>query len=146
MTRKAVVTWMLMIPIAILNGGLRNSLIKPRSGELAAHQISVVTGSLAFFTLVFLMLRHDAPAKTDRWLLGLGGVWVSATIAFEFVFGHFVMKNPWSRLLADYNIREGRLWTVVLLVIALAPLAVKRIVNARQDQGDAVSGHHAAAS
>ncbi|HYH12451.1 MAG TPA: hypothetical protein VD789_08875 [Thermomicrobiales bacterium] len=146
MIRRAIVTWVLMVPIAILNGGLRESLVEPQVGERAANQISVVTGSLAFFTLIYVMLRRNAPAKTDRWLLGLGGAWVAATVVFEFVFGHLVMGKAWSYLLADYNVLEGRLWPVVLVVVGIAPLAVKRIANTRHDLGDPVGGHHAAAS
>lgn len=112
--------------------------------HLAAHQISVVTGSLGFFALVYIMLRHEVPAKADRWLLGLGSVWVLATVIFEFVFGHFVMGHSWSRLLADYNILQGRLWTVVLAVVAVAPLAVKRIVTRRHGSARTVDQEHAA--
>lgn len=144
MIRKAIVTWLLMIPIAILNGGLRETLVKPHVGDLAAHQISVVTGSLGFFALVYIMLRHEVPAKADRWLLGLGSVWVMATVIFEFIFGHFVMGHSWSRLLADYNILQGRLWTVVLAVVAVAPLAVKRIVTRRHGSARTVDQEHAA--
>lgn len=32
------------------------------------------------------------------------------------------MKNPWSELLRDYNIHQGRLWVLVLVFITLAPL------------------------
>ena len=133
MIRKAMLAWLLMIPVAILNGGLRQALFVPAVGVLAGHQLSVLTGSIAFLALVYATLHRDAPRYTDRWLLGLGAVWVAATIVFEFGFGHWVMGHPWSRLLADYNIFAGRLWTIVLAVIAIAPLAVKRIATHRRD-------------
>ena len=133
MIRKAAIAWVLMIPVAILNGGLRQALFAPAFGDLRAHQLSVLTGSLAFFAVIYALIHREAPKYPDRWLIGLGAVWVAATIVFEFGFGHWVMGNPWSRLLADYNIFAGRLWTVVLAVIGIAPLAVKRIATHRRD-------------
>lgn len=140
MIRKAAMTWIVMIPVAILNGIVRQALFEPQVGELPAHQLSVVTGSAAFFALICAMLHREAPQQSDRWLRGLGAVWVAATGAFEFVFGHVVMGNPWSRLLADYNVLAGRLWLVVLAVIAISPLAVKRLAMAR-DHDRVMIGH-----
>jgi hypothetical protein len=138
---RAAIAWVLMIPVAILNGGLREALFVPAVGELRAHQLSVLTGSIAFFAVIYLMIHRDAPRYTDRWLLGLGAVWVAATIVFEFGFGHWAMGNSWSHLLADYNVFAGRLWTVVLAVIGIAPLAVKRIATRRRDSRRG-SGRH----
>jgi hypothetical protein len=133
MIRKAIVAWVSMIPVAILNGGLRQALFVPAVGELRAHQLSVLTGSAAFFAVIYASMHRDATRQTDRWLVGLGAIWVAATIAFEFGFGHWVMGSSWSRLLADYNVFAGRFWVVVLAVIGLAPLAVKRIATHRLD-------------
>jgi hypothetical protein len=47
--------------------------------------------------------------------------WLVATIAFEFLFGHFVSGLTWSALLADYDIRRGRLWPLILLSVGLGP-------------------------
>lgn len=136
MIRKAAIAWVLMIPVAILNGGLRNALFEPWAGELRAHQLSVLTGSLAFLGVAYALLRKDVEDKPDRTLLGLGVAWVVATIAFEFVFGHWVMGNTWSKLLADYNVAEGRLWPIVLLVLGTSPLLVKRLGARVLDEQD----------
>jgi hypothetical protein len=133
MMRRATLTWLLMIPVAILNGGFREAVLVPAVGELRGHQLSVLTGSVAFFALVYTMLRRDAPRYTDRWLLGLGGVWVAATIVFEFGFGRWVMGHTWSHLLADYNVFAGRLWVVVLATVAIGPLLVNRSATHRRD-------------
>jgi hypothetical protein len=131
MTRRAIVTWMLMIPVAFVNGIVREGLIQPAVGERRAHQISVVTGSSAFFTLVYAMLHREVASRSDRQLATLGAAWVSATVLFEFGFGHYVMGSPWSRLMQDYNLAAGRLWSLVLLVIGISPLAVRRVVTTR---------------
>ena len=57
-------------------------------------------------------------------------------MAFEFMFGRFVMGHPWSRLLQDYNLLQGRVWVVFLAWLALAPYVFHRSRHA----GD--GGHH----
>jgi hypothetical protein len=41
---------------------------------------------------------------------------------FEFGFFHYVMHEPWEKLLADYNIFQGRLLMVVWLTTLCSPL------------------------
>jgi len=53
------------------------------------------------------------------------------TVAFEFLFGHFVMGNPWEALLHDYNLVAGRVWVLVLTWIAVAPIIFHRIQRRR---------------
>jgi hypothetical protein len=49
------------------------------------------------------------------------------TIAFEFGFGHYVAGHSWSRLLADYNLANGRVWSLFLAWIAVLPYLTWRI-------------------
>jgi hypothetical protein len=133
MIHKAIVTWLVMIPVGILNGVVRQAVVEPLLGDLRSHQVSVATGSSSFFALIYAMTRREAPGEPDRRLLSIGLGWVLATVAFEFSFGHYVAGDSWSTLAADYNVFAGRLWTVVLAVVAIAPLAVKRIAIHRHD-------------
>ncbi len=124
---RALLTWVLIIPVAILNGAIRNLIYQPHVGPLLAHQISSFTGSAAIITLTYFMLKDYVVNVSVGQLLLIGLLWVGLTIIFEFGFGHFVMKQPWEKLLADYNIFKGRLWVMVLLVTFLAPVLVKKI-------------------
>jgi hypothetical protein len=129
MIKRAALTWAAMIPVAIGNGIFRESVTRPVVGVLPAHQISVVTGSLGFLGVTWLMFRHQAVKESDQTLLKVGLAWVAGTIAFEFGFGYLVAGKTWSELFHDYNIARGRLWPLVLLVIFLAPLAVKHLAG-----------------
>ena len=129
MVVKAVVTWVLMIPVAILNGAFREAVVRPRVGELRAHQVSVATGSVGFLALVSALWRGEAGRIDDRDLFRMGVGWLVATILFEFGFGHYLRGFSWQQLLHDYNVRAGRMWVVVLLVILFSPLMVKRMVT-----------------
>lgn len=126
MVRRAALTWAAMIPVAIFNGTFRELALKPVLGDQTARQASVVTASLAFLVLVYLLMREYVVDETDRRLLEVGIAWLAATIVFEFGFGHFVDGKGWGELLHDYNISAGRLWPVFLGVEVCAPLLVKR--------------------
>jgi hypothetical protein len=143
MIKRAALTWFLMIPVAIANGVFRETVIRPLTGDLPAHQISVVTGSLGFLGVTWLAFRHQAVEESDRRLRGVGLAWLAGTIAFEFGFGYFLDGKTWSELLHDYNVYEGRLWPVVLIVIVAAPLAVKRLALWRGAWHLPVRHHHA---
>lgn len=136
MLRRAVVTWILMVPMAILNGVVREKVVRKSLDELPAHQVSVVTGSAAFFGLAYAMWHTHAKAIDDLTLARIGGSWLLGTMLFEFGFG---AKRGLSmdEMLHDYDVRAGRLWPVVLIVIAASPLAVKRLATRR---------HHPAAA
>ena len=92
--------------------------------ELTAHQISTLTGIILFGLYVWFLSRLWRIKSASQALL-IGVMWLSLTVAFEFVFGHYVMGNPWSRLLHEYNLLEGRLWVLVLIWITIAPLVFK---------------------
>jgi len=124
---RALITWFLFIPIAIINGIIRNSVYLPYVGELTAHQISTVTASLAIVLVSYFMLGSKVEKVSNSRLLFLGLGWVVATILFEFGFGHYIMGNSWEKLLADYNLLQGRVWALFLLVVFITPLTVKKL-------------------
>ena len=51
----------------------------------------------------------------------IGLVWLSMTVAFESLFGHYVAKRSWRELLHDYNLFAGRVWLVILVWVTLTP-------------------------
>ena len=57
----------------------------------------------------------------------IGAGWVVLTLAFEFLAGHYLFANSWERLLADYNVAQGRIWILVLITTLLAPVVVYRL-------------------
>jgi len=121
MILRYVLAWIPMPFIGIINGVIRQYGYKNLVGELTAHQISTFTGIILFGLYVWF-LTHKWKIATTGQALMIGLIWLSLTVFFEFLFGYFVMKNPWSTLFHDYNILEGRLWVLVLVFITLSPL------------------------
>ncbi len=120
MIRRAFAVWILLLVLAILNGGIRETLLAPRFGEPAGHVLSTIVLCALIFLVSFLCIRWIGPAgPRDPWMVGL--FWVVFTVAFEFLAGHFVFGRSWERLLADYHVTEGRIWILVLAADVLAP-------------------------
>jgi hypothetical protein len=126
MVFRYMLGWFVLLIAAIINGALREGVYKEQLGELAAHQLSTVTGIALFGVIIWGMTRLW-PIGSSRQAWTIGSLWVIMTICFEFLFGHFVMGHPWSKLLHDYNIFEGRIWILVLLWTLVAPYCFFRM-------------------
>jgi len=125
----ALGVWLVLVIAAILNGTLRNSFISPRAGEYAGHVISTIILVCVILVVTYLFLSVIKIDYTVTDLLLVGALWLVMTVLFEFVFGHYVIGHPWAKLLADYNILEGRVWILVLIATFLAPLLAGLILR-----------------
>lgn len=117
---KAILAWLLLFVVMFANGVIRVVALQPRLGEDRARQLASLSG-LALVLIVswlFVRLTPEAGSSQLRWV---GVAWVGATIAFEFLFGHFVSGLGWQALLADYDILRGRLWSLILIGVCLGP-------------------------
>jgi len=120
MTGRALIVWLGLCVLAILNGTFRQYLLVPHLGTYAGHVLSSVSLSLLILWVAWLTIRWMGPSTgAEAWRVGL--TWLAATMAFEFLAGHYLFRNPWSKLLADYDVLRGRVWIVVLAATAVAP-------------------------
>ena len=120
MMMRAFAVWLLIVLVAVTNGGIREALISPRTGDTAGHAISTVMLCAAILLLGWVTIGWMRPA-TRREVWRIGALWVMLTLAFEFLAGHYVFGTPWRQLLADYNVFRGRIWVLVLITTAIAP-------------------------
>jgi hypothetical protein len=123
---KYLLAWFPMIPIAIGNGALRQGWYGKHVGELAAHQISTGVAIVLFGIYIWLVVRALRPAS-GRQAFVIGLTWLALTVAFEFLFGHYVAGHSWRALLNDYDLLAGRLWVLVLAWLTLAPYLFYRL-------------------
>ncbi len=117
-----------MILIAIINGTIRQYCYLKYVGELRAHQLSTVTAILFMGAYIWAVIAKWQPTSSRQAIL-IGLLWLVMTVAFEFWMGRYIGKHPWSELLKDYNIAEGRIWLLLLLWIAIAPCLFYRITK-----------------
>lgn len=120
MILRYTLAWFILMVAAIINGAIREAVYKNRLGDLSAHQFSTLTGIILIGVIVWGLSRLWPLASAKQaWTVGF--VWLAMTIAFEFLFGHFIAGHPWSKLLHDYNIFAGRVWLLVLIWTTIAP-------------------------
>lgn len=120
---QALGLWILFIPVAILNGVFRETVIAPVVGDAAAHVIStMVTAIPALSLVIWAYFTYVAEPHSRRELAYIGLMWLILTPLFEFGFGHYVMGHSWMTLLGDYNVFAGRVWILVPIWLAIAPL------------------------
>lgn len=96
--------------------------VEAHLGEWRAHALFVLASSVAVFFLgtVFLI---DHPVEGNASLLWMGGLWLGLSLVFELVLCRVVLGLLWSRTFRDYNLRRGRLYPLLLLVVFSTPLA-----------------------
>ena len=115
-----------MVFIAITNGILRQYVYGRWMKELSAHQVSSLTAVILFYLYTWILVKKW-PLESSRQAVAVGIIWLCLTVAFEFLFGHYVANHPWSKLFQDYNLLSGRLWALVLLAVAAAPYVVFKL-------------------
>ena len=115
---QAVAIWFLIIPIAILNGGLReNVLIKLGT---AALPLSGIILSLCIFVMSFLFIPKIKDCKKTDYIF-IGIIWCCLTNLFD--LSMFVMDGGGIiDLVKQYYFWTGNLWIVVVLSTLSAPI------------------------
>ena len=125
-TSRWIAAWPGGALLGVLNGTARQMLYARRTGDRTAHQLSTAT-MIALLAAYFVALDRRWPLQTRARALRVGSGWLALTAMFEFGFGHWVAKEEWSDLPADYDLAHGRLWSLVLAWTALGPLAVVEV-------------------
>jgi hypothetical protein len=123
---RYLIAWFVLLAVAVINGVLRDFTYGKHVPELLAQQLSTVSGILLFGAVIHQFVRRWPPAS-GRQAISIGLFWMALTVAFEFLFFHYVAGHPWSVLLANYDIASGRLWPLILLWVAFAPYLFYRL-------------------
>jgi hypothetical protein len=128
---RYVQAWFTMLGVAMVNGGLRDMTYGKQLPALLANQLSCLTGIVLLGIVIYLYLRHWKLASA-RLAINLGLFWMALTVAFEFLFFHYVGGRSWAVLLESYDIANGQLWPLILVWVAVAPYLFYRLLNNRK--------------
>ena len=123
---KSLLVWVCFIPVAILNGGLREHVLAMALGEKWALPLSGIILSACIFLITWFLLPRTVKALSAKDSLRIGICWVFLTIAFEFASG-LAGGNTIKELLAAYNPLTGNLWLIVLVTTLLSPVIAGRV-------------------
>lgn len=115
--------WFLIIPLAIINGGLReNILIKLGS---IALPLSGVILSICIFIMAYLLIPKIKNCKQIDYVI-FGIIWFVLTNLFD-LFMYISEGGGVKDLLRSYNFLTGNLWILVVTTTLISPLLVIRI-------------------
>jgi hypothetical protein len=129
MALKSMLIWATIIPLAILNGGLREGFLEPHLGSKYAQPLSCVILCVLIFIIAFIFIPRLGKGVSKIYLK-IGLLWVLATVIFETALG-FLMGNTLNEILSAYNIMTGNLWLLVVVFTGFAPIIaakIKRII------------------
>ena len=117
---RSLTIWLVLIVAELAHGILRAIVIVPIVGEIRSNQIGVFTGSAIILAIAYFTIRWIG-AQRPKQLLLVGFIWLVLTVAFEVLFGRFVVGLSWERLASDYNVLNGGLMPLGLLFFVFPP-------------------------
>jgi len=123
---KSTGIWFVIVIAAVLNGLLREKVLVPSIGGELALPVSGIILSALVFSIAFVFVPFIGAIEARTYVL-VGFWWVVLTLAFEFLFGHFVMGKSWQEIVQVFNIKKGDVFIVVLIVTAVSPWLAARI-------------------
>jgi hypothetical protein len=118
---------MLIVVAESVSGTIRRIWLVPALGERMSHQIGVLIGSILILLIAWLTARW-LDAQTLKAQLQIGVLWVVLIVAFEFGVGA-VLGNSMQKMLAEYDLSQGGLMGLGLLVMLFAPALGTRMVG-----------------
>jgi hypothetical protein len=121
---KPFLLWLSFLGVAIAGAIIRERFFVPGLGPLGGRALATLLVGAIIFGLIYVYIGKLKSA-TQVLLFKLGMFWTVLTIAFECLFGHYVMGLSWESIWGDYNVFKGRLWPLVLIITLFGPLFAK---------------------
>ena len=122
MTIKILLLWAAIIPMAIANGIFRDAVLVRSLGQKRARTVSGLSLSAVILAWTILTITW-VPLPSLMQYAGVGLLWLTLTVAFEFFFGRVVAKKSWQELLRAYRFENGDIWPLVLMAVTVSPVA-----------------------
>ena len=122
MTIRILLLWAAIIPMAIANGILRDAVLVSSLGQKRARTVSGLSLSTLIMAWTILTIPW-VPLPGLMQYAGVGLLWLTLTVAFEFLFGRVVAKKSWQELLRAYRFENGDIWPLVLMAVTVSPVA-----------------------
>ena len=122
MTIRILLLWVAIIPMAIANGIFRDAVLVRSLGRKMARTVSGLSLSAVILAWTILTITW-VPLPSLVQYAGVGLLWLTLTVAFEFFFGRVVAKKSWQELLRAYRFENGDIWPLVLMAVTVSPVA-----------------------
>ena len=119
----AFLIWVMIIPIAIINGGFREYVLV-KLGELALPLSGIILSICIFIVAYLLVPKIKNCVKRDYIFFGV--MWFVLTNLFD-LSAYIKEGEGFAGLLQSYNIFTGNTWLLVVLTALFAPMIVMKI-------------------
>ncbi len=126
----AILIWIMIIPIAILNGGFREYVLT-KLGVLARTLSGIILSVCIFVVAYFLVPKIKNCVKRDYIIFGV--IWFVLTNLFDLV-AYIRDGGGFTDLLQSYNILTGNTWVLVVLTALFAPVIVMKMKSRSQPE------------
>lgn len=120
---KAIAIWLVMVIAAIANGLIREKLFNVYLSETLALVLSGVLLSILILLIIYMTIGFYKWKQGSSYI-GLGIIWVSFTLLFEYGFGYFVRGSPISEINQIFNVSKGNLFILALIVTLVGPRVI----------------------
>ena len=122
---KAIGIWIVILVAAIINGFVREKILTPAIGFDLALPISGLILTILVLLIVWIFVPFINVKKAKHYFT-IGFFWLGLTLAFEFIFGHYILDKSWQEICEIFNIKNGDLFSIVLIMMLFSPwLAAK---------------------
>lgn len=125
---KAFVAWLIILPIAMLNGGFREYVLSGLG--IIAMPLSGIILSVCIFIIAYLLIPKIKNCnKLDYVIFGV--MWFILTNLFDYIM---IIKSGKgiSQLINQYDFTNGNLWTLVVISTLTAPLCSYLIMSRKK--------------
>jgi hypothetical protein len=123
---RGLAVWVIILLAEVAHGAVRGLWLEPVLGDFRARQIAVLSGSVMILAIATVFARWLGARRVDQ-LLGVGILWLVLMLAFEIGFGRFVMGYSWERIGMDYNLLQGGLLPLGMVMLSVAPLIAAKV-------------------
>ena len=121
---KSLPTWLMIIPLAVLNGALRDFALHPLLDRYALPASGVLLSGM-ILPLTWLCVPRFVRGGS-RQLVLVGVVWAVLAVIFECLLG-IALNRQWVDLAAAYDVSSGNLWLLVVVCVGCAPWLAARM-------------------
>ena len=119
----AFLIWVMIIPIAIINGGFREYVLV-KLGGLALPLSGIILSICIFIVAYLLVPKIKNCVKRDYIFFGV--MWFVLTNLFD-LSAYIKEGEGFAGLLQSYNIFTGNTWLLVVLTALFAPTIVMKM-------------------
>ena len=115
--------WLLIIPLAILNGGFRESVLV-KLGDIALPLSGIIL-SVCIFIVAYVFIPKIKNCRTKDYVI-FGLIWFVLTNLFDLTM-YISEGGGMEDLINSYNFLNGNLWILVVITTLVSPVIVAKI-------------------